>query len=77
MREPIVGPLNPVTARNALAGLCSRGEADPEVENAARTQLATAKIDKAIREALAACPVPLHHAQVEYLTGLISNGGSK
>jgi hypothetical protein len=39
--------------------------------------MVTARIDKAIREAFAAYPVSLHPAQVEYLTGLITNGGAE
>ena len=49
--QKIDGPLNPVTVRNELAGMRSRGTAKPEAELAIRTKLATAKIDKAIREA--------------------------
>lgn len=68
--------LDPVTARNQLAGLHSRGAVpDPDVEAFARAQLATAKIDKAIRDAMDACPIPLHHAQVEYLVGRIEQAG--
>ncbi len=74
--DKITGPLNPVAARNDVARLHANGaNPDAEVEAAARAKLATAKIDKAIREATAACPVPLHPAQVEYLVGLIENAG--
>lgn len=58
-----------------LAGLFAHNpHPDFEVEASARTKLATAKITKAIREALAASPT-LHPAQVEYLTGLLSEPG--
>jgi hypothetical protein len=78
MHEPIVGPLDPVNPRNELAGLHSRGAVPkPDVENAVRAKLATAKIDKAIRQAMEVCPVPLHRAQVEYLCGLIESGGEE
>jgi len=68
--------VDPITARNQLAAL-HRGPAapDPAVDAAARAKLATSKIDKAIRDATAACPVPLHPAQVEYLVGLIQDAG--
>ena len=76
MTNPDVGPLDTISARNRLSGLYAKGSTpDPQVEEAARTQLATAKIDKAIREAVLACPYPLHHAQVEYLCGLIEAAG--
>lgn len=76
--EPIAGPLNPVAARNVVSRLYSTGiEPDPVIVRAARAQLATSKIDKAIRESMAACPGPLHHAQVEYLVGLITDAGKK
>lgn len=75
MHEKIEGPLNPIKVRNELAGMRSRGNADPEAEKAVRAKLATAKIDKAIREAMAACPVPLHRAQVQYLVGRIEQAG--
>lgn len=77
MHDPIVGPLDPITARNQVSGLYSRGNPDPEVEAAARAKLATAKIDKAIREAMSVCPGPLHPAQVEYLVGLIQSAGEE
>lgn len=71
-------PLNPVVARNQLAAL-HRGSTppDPRADAAARAKLATAKIDKAIREAMDACTVPLHPAQVEYLVGRIQRAGVK
>ncbi|MCW2767958.1 MAG: hypothetical protein JWO11_3917 [Nocardioides sp.] len=57
------------------AGLFAHGKTpDPEVAEAARRNLATAKISKAIRDALAVTPT-LHRAQVEYLTGLLSDAG--
>jgi hypothetical protein len=77
MHDEINGPLDPIAARNAVAGHRSRGTADPEVEKHLRTVLATAKIDKAIRESVAACPAPLHPAQVEYLVGLITGAGAE
>lgn len=78
MHDPIVGPLDPVNPRNELAGLHSRGAVpEPEIEAYVRTKLATAKIDKAIREAMAVCPAPLHPAQVEYLSGLIRQAGEQ
>lgn len=66
-----------VRARNEYSGLFTYGrKPTPEVEAAARQKLATAKIDRAIHEALAASPA-LHPAQVEYLTGLLhSTGGA-
>lgn len=71
-------PVDPVTARNQLAGLHSRGAIpDPEVDAAARTKLATAKIDKAIRLAMDECPGPLHPAQVEYLIGRVQQTGAQ
>jgi hypothetical protein len=75
VNDRIDGPLNPVSVRNELAGMRSRGTSSPEAEVAVRTKLATAKIDKAIRESMAACPAPLHAAQVEYLCGLITTAG--
>lgn len=78
MHDPNVGPLNTIAARNALSGLFAKGaNPDPDVEASARTKLATAKIDKAIREAMDACPHPLHPAQVEYLIGLVRDAGAK
>jgi hypothetical protein len=76
MHDPNVGPLNTIAARNALSGLYAKGSTpDPDVLAAARTKLATAKIDKAIREAMDACSAPLHPAQVAYLVGLIQSAG--
>ena len=75
MNDPITGPLNPLNVRNELAGMRSRGTADPVAEAAVRAKLATAKTDKAIREAMDASPIPLHPAQVEYLVGLIRRAG--
>lgn len=76
--EPNVGPLNTIAARNQVSGLFAKGAApDPEIEAAARAKLATAKIDKAIREAMAVCPGPLHPAQVAHLTGLIEDAGKR
>jgi hypothetical protein len=77
MHDRIDGPLNPVSVRNELAGMRSRGTSTPEGEVAVRTKLATAKIDKAIREAMAVCPAALHPAQVEYLCGLIVAAGKR
>lgn len=78
MNDPNVGPLNTISARNQLSGLFAKGaHPDPKVEAAARSKLATAKIDKAIREALEACPGPLHPAQVEYLTSLLQKAGEQ
>jgi hypothetical protein len=78
MHEDPFEPVDPITARNQYAALY-RGSTppDPEVELAARRKMVTARIDKAIREAFAAYPVPLHHAQVEYLVGLIEQAGER
>jgi hypothetical protein len=70
-----VEPVPPYIARNQLGRTTQLKDADPRVVAALRTKLATAKIDKAIREALGACDVPLFPAQVEYLCGLIQNAG--
>jgi hypothetical protein len=71
-------PIDPITARNQYAGLRRRSEGfSPEDEQAALTKLATANIDKAIRDTFRAYPVDLHPAQVEYLVRLITNGGAK
>jgi myo-inositol catabolism protein IolC len=76
--EPVIGPLDTVAARNVVSRLYSTGIApDPAVVRAARAKLATAKIDKAIRESMAACPGPLHPAQVEYLISQILAAGNK
>ncbi|GAB3875393.1 hypothetical protein [Terrabacter terrigena] len=65
--------IDPITARNQLAALHSRGATpDPEAKAAAQRTLATAKIDKAIREALAVAP-GLDDAHVGHLVGLILN----
>ncbi|MCW2738876.1 hypothetical protein [Nocardioides sp.] len=76
MSDSTFEPVDPITARNQYAALY-RGSTPPEpqVEQAARRKMVTARIDKAIRDAFDAYPVPLHPAQVEYLTGLIANGG--
>lgn len=78
MSDPSYEPVDPIMARNQHAALY-RGSTppDPEVEAASRAKLATAKIDKAIREAMDACPGPLHPAQVEYLVGRIHAAGRK
>ncbi|KQQ43086.1 hypothetical protein [Nocardioides sp. Leaf307] len=69
-------PTDPTSARNELGALYSRTERpDAAADALARTKLATAKIDKAIRDAVAACPAPLHPAQVEYLVGRITSAG--
>jgi len=47
---------------------------EPEVEHAARQKLATARIEKCIRETMAISPT-LHPAQVEYLAGLLDTPG--
>lgn len=71
-------PTDPITARNQLSGLfAKKAQPSPEVEAAARAKLATAKIDKAIHEAMEACPVPLHPAQVAYLVGRIEAAGKQ
>jgi hypothetical protein len=71
-------PIDPITARNQYAGLRRRSEGfSPEDEQAALAKLATANIDKAIRDAFRAYPVPLHPAQVEYLVGLIQQAGER
>ncbi|WP_205474461.1 hypothetical protein [Nocardioides sp. SYSU D00038] len=69
-------PVDPITARNQYAALY-RGSTppEPEAEQAARRKMVTARIDKAIRQAFDAYPVPLHPAQVEYLVGLIKRAG--
>lgn len=78
MHDPDVGPLDTISARNRLSGLFAKGaHPDPQVEACARTQLATAKIDKAIREAMDTCPAPLHHAQVDYLVRRIQQHGGE
>ncbi len=77
MQNPDPIAVDPRVARNQLAALFRPGGAAPDrrVEDAARAKLATSKIDKAIRDAVAACPAPLHPAQVEYLVGLIQDAG--
>lgn len=66
-------PDSVIYARNKLAALHSRGATpDPEVKAAAQRNLATSKLDKAIREGLAASP-HLGDAQIGHLVGLILN----
>ncbi|MBA2715609.1 MAG: hypothetical protein H0U51_00850 [Propionibacteriales bacterium] len=58
-----------------LAGLYTYGRTpDPETEAAARRELATAKIERAIREAIAAAP-PLTNEQRERIASLLASGG--
>jgi hypothetical protein len=65
---------SPEHARNKLAGLHSRGAVPhPDAEAAARTNLATSKIDKAIRDSLRVCPKHLDDSQIGHLVGLILN----
>ena len=72
MHDPTI---DVVHARNDLARLSSHGRTpDPDVKAAAQQQLATAKIDRAIRDALAKSPA-LHPAQVEYLSALLHTPG--
>jgi hypothetical protein len=68
-------PKSVINARNDLARLYANGQTpDPEFLASARQQLATAKIEKAIREALSNSPA-LHPAQVEYLAGRLQAPG--
>ncbi|MDE0775929.1 MAG: hypothetical protein OSB43_06635 [Nocardioides sp.] len=67
---------NVLSARAKLAGLYAYGRTpDPEVEAAYRRSLATAKLDRAIREATEVCP-GLDPAQVGHLAGLLVSWGN-
>ncbi|REK72133.1 hypothetical protein DX116_00315 [Aeromicrobium endophyticum] len=58
-----------------VAQLYANGKTpDPEVEMVVRQKLATARIEKCVRETLAISPT-LHPAQVEYLAGLLDTPG--
>lgn len=70
-------PVEPNLARNQYAALFRKTGATEADKQAALAKLTTAKIDKAIRDTLRAYPVPLHPAQIEYLTGLIASAGAK
>lgn len=78
MHDETYKPVDPITARNQYAGLRRRSAGfSPDDERAALAKLATANIDKAIRDTVRTCPVPLHPAQVAYLVGLIEQAGER
>jgi hypothetical protein len=77
--DPAVGPLDPIVARNQRSAKY-RGSTPPPPDEAALllSKLVTANIDKAVRECLDALgDVPLHPAQVDYLTRLIASAGAR
>lgn len=78
MHDETYEPVEPNLARNQYAALFRKTGATDADKQAALAKLATAKIDKAIREAVATLDgARLHHAQVEYLTSLIANRGER
>jgi hypothetical protein len=68
-------PDSVTTARGKLAALYSYGRTpDPKTADAARRALTAAKLERAVREALAATP-PLLAAQRETIARLLRAGG--
>lgn len=76
MQDEIYEPVEPNLARNQYAALFRKTGATECDKQAALATLATAKIDKAIRDTFHAYPVQLDPAQVGYLVGLLLMKGS-
>ncbi|MBT0995448.1 hypothetical protein KIN34_14265 [Cellulomonas sp. DKR-3] len=69
---PIRNLPTPRQATGAVAGLYSHGAVpDPSTLDAARATLATATLDKAIRDSIARTGTALNDAQVGHLVGLL------
>ena len=63
-----------IAARNKLAGLARWGTADPNELDDARRALTEAKLERHVREALAAAP-PLTDDQRSRIARLLTGGG--
>lgn len=63
-----------IRARNQLGGLYTFGRIpDPEIEAAARRNLTLAKLERAVRDAVAAAP-PLTTEQREHIVAMLMTG---